>query len=264
MTARNILIRGLIAGLIAGFFTFLVAHQVGEPHINKAIQIEETNSAKEEPHTHDESAEAPTGHHHDEGGTVVSRDNQSTWGLATGTLSVGVALGGIVALVSAFAVGRIGRLRPSQSTALIALLGFVAVALVPFLKYPASPPAVGDPDTIGSRTNEFFIYLAISVIAAVVSVLLTRRLLDQLSLYRAVLAGAGTYIAIVVIAGQLMPTVNELGDFPADTLWYFRRASLITLATLWGSIGIILTGLIGKLYEKDTLLASRRELANSL
>ena len=28
-----------------------------------------------------------------------------------------------------------------------------------------------------------------------------------------------------------MPTVNEVGDFPADTLWYFRRASLFTLAT---------------------------------
>ena len=168
MTARNILIRGLIAGLVAGFFTFLVAHQVGEPHINAAIAVEEANSAKEAAHDHGDAAEEPAGHHHEEGGTVVSRENQSTWGLATGTLSVGAALGGIVALVSAFAVGRIGRLKPAQSTALIALIGLVSVAFVPFLKYPASPPAVGNPDTIGARTSEYFIYMAISVAAAVV------------------------------------------------------------------------------------------------
>lgn len=262
MTARNILIRGLIAGLFAGFFTFLVAHQVGEPHVNAAIAVEEGHAA----HSHDaaDSAEEPAGHHHDEDGTVVSRDNQSTWGLATGTITVGVALGGLVALVAAAAVGRIGRLRPTQSTALVALLGFVAVAFVPFLKYPASPPAVGNPDTIGARTVEYFVYLAISVVAAVLAVLLVRRLLSSRGVYQSVLIGVGAYLAVVVIAGQLMPTVNELGDFPADTLWYFRRASLITVATLWASIGIILTGLIGTLYDRDVLANTRRELADSL
>ena len=41
------------------------------------------------------------------------------------------------------------------------------------------------------------------------------------------------YLVVMVVAGQLLPTVNEVGDFPADTLWYFRRASLLTLATMW-------------------------------
>ena len=37
---------------------------------------------------------------------------------------------GLVALVAAGTLGRLGRLLPGQSTALIALLGFVSVALV--------------------------------------------------------------------------------------------------------------------------------------
>lgn len=259
MTVRNILIRGLIAGLFAGFFTFLVAHQVGEPHVNAAIAVEEAHAASEAA----DRAEV-AGHHHEEEGTVVTRHNQRTWGLATGTMSVGVALGGLAALVSAAALGRIGRLRPTQSTALIALLGFIAIAFVPFIKYPSTPPAVGDPDTIGARTGEYFTYLIISVVTAVVAVLLTRRLLTTLSVYQAVLIGIAVYLVTVVVAGELMPTVNEVGDFPADTLWYFRRASLITLATMWGSIGIILTGLIGKLHERDVLTHARRELAASL
>ena len=68
----------------------------------------------------------------------------------------------------------------------------------------------------------------------------------------------------MVVAGQLMPTVNEVGDFPADTLWYFRRASLMTLATMWAVIGIGLTGLVGRLHRADDRDAARRELAASL
>ena len=45
MTARNFLIRGLLAGVLAGFVAFLVAHQVGEPHVDRAIAIEEAGAA---------------------------------------------------------------------------------------------------------------------------------------------------------------------------------------------------------------------------
>ena len=61
-----------------------------------------------------------------------------------------------------------------------------------------------------------------------------------------------------------MPTVNELGAFPADTLWYFRRASVITLATLWALLGIDMTALVARQHEKSTLEHARREMAASL
>jgi hypothetical protein len=252
MSARAFLIRGLLAGLIAGFATFCVAYAVGEPHVQAAINVEES------------PATADAGHHHEEDGTVVSRHNQRTWGLLTGTLGIGTALGGTVALVSAGVVGRIGRLTPGQSTALVALLGWVTVALVPFLKYPASPPAVGNPDTIGHRTGTFFAFMLISVVAAVIGAILANRMWPQVGTYPAVLTGVGVYLVVVVVGGQLMPTVNEIGDFPADTLWYFRRASLIVTGTMWASIGVVLTGLVRHLHRVETTTAERRELAASL
>jgi len=262
MTPRNFLVRGLLAGLIAGILTFAVAYIAGEPSVDAAIKVE---SAGEAPHAHGQSAPATHGgDHHEENGTEVSRQNQSTWGLATATISTGIAFGGIVALAAAFALGRIGRLRPSQSTALVAALGFVSVALVPFIKYPATPPAVGNADTIGSRTTQYFVMLAISVLAMVAAVMLFRMLVDRFGTYTAVLTSAGAYLAVVILAGALMPTVNEIGDFPGDTLWYFRRGSLLTLATLWGVIGIALTGLIGKLYAQESATQARRDLAASL
>jgi predicted cobalt transporter CbtA len=263
LSARAFLVRGLLAGLLAGFAAFLVAHQVGEPHVERAIALEEAGASAESAHTHD-GAEATHSHHEADAGTEVSRGNQRTWGLATGTLAVGVALGGLVALVSAAVVGRLGRLTPGQSTAVVAAVGFVAVALVPFLKYPATPPAVGNADTIGDRTGYYFAFQLISLVIAVAAVALAARLWDTMGAFEAVVAAAATYVVVIVVVGALMPTVNEVGDFPADTLWFFRRASLLTLATMWAVLGVGITGLVRRLGERSRIDAERRELAASL
>lgn len=268
MTARAFLVRGLLIGLLAGFVTFLVAHQVGEPHVETAIALEEAGSAAEEPAdeaaTHDHGDEVAEGHTHEEDGTVVSRHNQRTWGLLTGSLAVGTALGGIVALVAAAAVGRLGRMSPGQSTAVVALIGYVSFALMPFLKYPATPPAVGNADTIGARTGDYFAFLLISIVAAVLCTMLGRRLYAHVGAYAGVVVAVAAYVAIMVVAGQVLPTVNEVGDFPADVLWYFRRASLLTTGTMWAVIGIGLTGTVAQLYRRESAVAERRELAASL
>ena len=267
MTARAFLIRGLIAGLVAGFAAFAVAYFVGEPSVERAINIEESSAAaaptaSEQSFTTAPAAFVPT----DDvgGGTVVSRDNPSTWGLLTGTLSIGIVLGGMTGLLAAGLVGRPGRMSPGQSTAFAALAGFVAVGLVPFLKYPATPPAVGDPHTVGERTLSYFGFVLISVLAAVVATVVAQRVWERRGSYSAVLSGSGLYLAVVVVAAVLMPTVNEIGDFPADTLWYFRLASIFTQATMWGTIGVLLVGMVGKLYRDTTAAAQRRELAASL
>jgi hypothetical protein len=66
------------------------------------------------------------------------------------------------------------------------------------------------------------------------------------------------------VAALLLPTVNEIGSFPGDALWYFRLASLLTIATMWAGIGVVLTGLIGRLYEREASAVARRDLAASL
>jgi hypothetical protein len=265
MTPSKFLIRGLLAGLVAGLAAFAVAYAVGEPQINTAIALEAAGTAEHsapDGHTH----EAPVAHTHDEEtGAEVSRANQSTWGLLTGTLAIGVAMGGITALTAAFALGRIGTLKPTQTTALVAFLGFVAVGLVPFLKYPATPPAVGDPETIGQRTSLYFGFLAICVLAVIAETIFAALLLRRGgTAYQATVFPALGFTAIVTIAALALPTVNEVGDFPADTLWFFRRASILTTAALWATLGIVLTGLIGRLYARESAAQVRRDLAASL
>jgi hypothetical protein len=254
MSARHFLISGLIAGFLAGVVAFLVAHQIGEPNVNAAIAIEESHAA----------AEAMPGHSHEAEEEVVSRATQQTWGLATGTLAVGTALGGVIALVAAGAMGRLGRFSPGQSTALVSALGLLSVSVVPFLKYPATPPAVGNPDTIGSRTGLYFGFLAISVVAAIGATVLARRVWPRVGTYAAVLVGGASYLLVVGIAAAVMPSVSEAGDFPAGILWSFRVSSLLTLVSLWATLGVVLTGLVLRLQQRETAVVARREFAASL
>lgn len=252
MSVRNFLVRGLIAGFLAGVVAFLVAHSLGEPNVNAAIAIEESH------------AEASPGHSHEATDEVVSRATQETWGLATGTLAVGTALGGVIALVAAGAMGRLGRLGPGQSTALVSVLGLLSVSVVPFLKYPATPPAVGNPDTIGSRTGLYFGFLAISILAAIGATILARRVWPRVGSYAAAVAGGAAYLVVVGVAAVVMPTVNEAGDFPAGILWSFRVSSLLTLVSLWTTLGVVLTGLVLRLHEGERAVVARREFAASL
>lgn len=248
MTARTFLVRGLLAGLVAGLLTFFVAYAVGEPPVDAAIALEEAGSAEPAPaatapdHDHDHGEAGGHSHGDEEGG--ISRTTQKTWGLATATIAVGVALGGIVALVAAGVAGRLGRLSVVGSTALVTALGFLAFSLVPFLKYPAAPPAVGSGDTIGERTGYYFAFVLVSLIAVVAAVAAARALAPRLGGYWATVAGGAGYVVVVAVAAALLPAVNELGDFPADVLWEFRVGSLLTLATLWASLGVVLTALV--------------------
>jgi hypothetical protein len=253
LTPAAFLVRGLAAGVVAGLLAFAVAFAFGEPYVDDAIALE-ASSAAAEPASDDGAEE----------GTVVSRTDQKSWGLLTGTLALGTALGGLTALAAAAVVGRLGALSARGATALVSLLGFVSISLVPFWKYPATPPAVGSGETIGGRTASYFAFLLVSVLAVIAAVVLARRLAQRLEPYAAAMVAAGGYLLVVLAAGLLLPSVNEVGDFPADTLWHFRRASIATLAALWAGLGVVLVLLVGRLHDRVTAVAVRRELAQSL
>ena len=102
------------------------------------------------------------------------------------------------------------------------------------------------------------------IVAAVLLTVLAVRLLPSYGAFTATVGAAAAYLVVVVVAGQVFPTVNEIGDFPADVLWYFRRAAVITLATMWAVLGVVLVGLLGRLQDQESLAQERRELAASL
>ena len=244
---RDLLIRGMIAGFVAGILCFGVGKMFGEPQVDRAIAFEEAHAKAEEPAdtqqgTTPAGSEDHAAHEHEHGDEeeLVSRPVQSTWGLATATLVYGAAMGGLFALAFAFLYGRVGDISPRLLTLLLALAAFVAIYYVPSLKYPANPPAVGEPDTIALRTGLYLLMMLISLGGLVFSVALGRRLAARQGGINATLIGAGTFVAIVVIAQLVLPDINEVpADFPAAVLWKFRMASLLMQAVTWATLGLL-------------------------
>ncbi|MEU6375929.1 CbtA family protein [Streptomyces sp. NPDC046909] len=241
-TVRNLLVRGMLAGLAAGLAALVVAYFLGEPKVDQAIAFEES-------------------HAHEHGGEeLVSRTLQSTAGLSTGVLVYGVAFGGIAALAYCFALGRIGRFGPRASALLLAAAGLGSVYVVPFLKYPANPPAVGDPDTLNQRTALFFLMIVLSVLLTVGAVILGKRLAPRLGNWNATLAAGAFFVLVVGLAYAFLPSFNEVPEhFPAALLWQYRLAALAVQVTLWTSFGL----LFGLLAERLLVPRAAKETAGA-
>jgi hypothetical protein len=169
---------------------------------------------------------------------------QNTIGLLTGTMVFAIALGGIFALVFALTMGRLGRLGARSSAALVALAGFTAVYLIPIAKYPANPPTANNAESIGHRSELFFLTMALGILVVIGTVIAARQLAPRLGIWNAgILAGAGA-LAVLVVAFVILPGVHETpSDFPATTLWNFRIASLAIQFSVWTTIGLLFGGL---------------------
>lgn len=241
MSMMQLLLRGMLVGLVAGILGFGFAKIYGEPQVDKAIAVESAiDKAKGEP----------------EDPEVWSREVQASIGLFTGVVTVGVALGGIFSLVFALCYGRFSAMSPRAYSALLALICIVTVYVVPDFKYPANPPSIGQPSTIGERTGLYFSMIAISIIATVAAFSLRRLLIPRLQSFDATLSGALAFVVMIVIAYHALPAIDEVPTtFPAQTLWSFRLASLGIQAILWGTTGL----LFGALVEHHLAPAPRRD-----
>jgi hypothetical protein len=89
---RDLLIRGMIAGAVAGLLAFGIAKVFGEPQVDRAIAFEEQHAkAKAAEHQHGQAAigqqeTAAAEQHGDQEEELVSRAVQSTVGLFTAVL----------------------------------------------------------------------------------------------------------------------------------------------------------------------------------
>jgi predicted cobalt transporter CbtA len=238
-TFRAILVRGLIAGFFAGLLAGGFAYVMGEPSIDAAIAIEESASA-----AHDHGADHS---HAAVDDPLVSRNGQRA-GLLLATTLYGVALGGIFATAYTLLRRRLQTRDDSYAALWLAAAGFAGVVLVPFLKYPANPPAVGDPDTITRRTVSYLLAVVIGLLAVWAGAAAARWAAARPSgttLWARSALGLIAFLATVVIAYQLLPTINEVPEsFPATLLWHFRLASLGTQAVLWVVLGFAFAGLV--------------------
>jgi len=236
MTTGSLLWRGMVVGFVAALLSFALLKTVGEPALDRAIAFETAmDQAKAK-------AEVARGEHPGpivEAPELVSRHVQAGIGLFTGVTVYNIAFGGLFALAFAICYGRIGDWSPRVTAGVLALSGFLAIYAVPIIKYPANPPSIGNPDTIGIRTAIYFGMMLLSFASMIAAWNVRNRLVDQLGAWNATLVGAAVYLVAVVIFALAMPPLNEVPEgFPAVVLWQFRMASLGAQAIMWTVLGL--------------------------
>ncbi|MBI3000495.1 MAG: CbtA family protein [Deltaproteobacteria bacterium] len=219
------LISGLLAGALAGGFHFFWT----EPLIDRAIAIEQSSKAA--------STRPPAE-------PVVARPAQRA-GLVLGFLLYGLGwallLGGLVYLTRSYFPAWS---HAKRSFLLASTLGW-SVAIFPFLKYPANPPGVGNPDTIGRRQELFLTSMGLAVLGVILVLLLNTYLRRAGRLAWPI--GLGIYGAFLVAVFIALPTVSEQSHIPAELIREFRALSLTGHLVFWGS----LAGLVGWLAKKE-------------
>jgi hypothetical protein len=217
----RIILRGALSGVVAGILGFVFAKIFAEPVIDKAIAYESgrddilaaLNKAAGRVVTPD-------------GPEIFSRTIQSTIGVATGIIAFSAAMGALVAVAYLVLHGRF-KIRPRNLVWMIAGFGFAGVYVLPFVKYPANPPAIGHTFTITTRGQLYLATVACSLILLGLAVYLARKLAPRTGLLGAVLLSA---VAFLVVYGVLIGLLPSLGDLPAnvaasDQFGYARAAT---------------------------------------
>jgi hypothetical protein len=266
---KRLILRGVLAGAVAGLLAFVFARIFAEPQIQAAVDYESGRDAAQS--LLNKALGLPT---ESAGPDLFSRTIQANVGIGVGIVAFGIAMGALFAVTYTFCLGRVGKLRPRSLSLLVAGGGFLALFMVPFLKYPANPPSIGHMDTIKARSDLYLVLILASIVFLAGAVWLGQRLARRFGNWNASLLAALAFVVAIGIVMVILPSVGHLGynkanfgshatetplpladptgkivypGFPADVLFSFRLYSVDAQLILWSGIGLLFAPMADRL-----------------
>jgi len=215
------LLSGASAGLIHGTVNFAIV----EPYLDQAIGIENQNlfASGEEENTPQFWAEY---------------DKYRVWqksGQILAGVILGVSMGSLFGIVFALSRNSLPGNNDIKKSIVLAGMMWSALYLIPFLKYPANPPTVGDGETVVLRAILYLSFIAISGIGVISFYQLSKKFKNNKKFVA--LIGYGLFITIVFV---VMPENPDEITTPMNLVNEFRIMSVLGITSFWISIGIIL------------------------
>jgi predicted cobalt transporter CbtA len=216
-----VLVSGALAGLVWGSANLVLV----EPYLDEAIGIENQNlfASGEEDDTLEFWIEY-------EGYRAWQKSGQLLAGVILGT-SIG-ALFGIVFSLSRNSIPGDNNIKKAL---ILAGIMWFTIYFIPFLKYPANPPTVGESETVVLRAILYISFIAISGFAAVGFYKLSKLFKGNKKLVA--LIGYAVFISAVFV---VMPENPDEVTAPMDLVNGFRFMSVLAVSTYWIAVGLIL------------------------
>jgi predicted cobalt transporter CbtA len=231
----------LLAGAIAGTILGAINQIAVEPYIDHAVELEMHNANQSSQIIN--PAEFTAYRLWQRGGEIVA-----------GTI-LGLSIGSLFGIVFAYTHSSVPGSNNKKKALIVAGIMWFVLFLMPALKYPANPPAVGDPETIYYRQSLYVAFLAISGFSALGLAFLYRKM-GALNIKKAIIPAA--YAAIISGAYLAMPANPDPINAPMDLLMGFRITSAITISMFWGLLGVIFGTFWDKLNPSETARISVR------
>ena len=225
----SILKLGIVAGLLAGILVGGYQVLFTVPVIEEAIAFEEAAALQQA------AGEAESG------GEVVSLGAQKI-GAVVGMVIFGVVLGAIFSGIYALVRNIVPGWRAITVALVSAGIGFWALSLFPFLKYPLNPPGVGETDTLVFRQGFQFLFFALSMGSVVALLVLLNRInrsAESPAKKQRNFAQLGLlYGAFAIVLYFVLPSNPDPVTAPSDIVWRFRVLSLVGHLLLWGLLAV--------------------------
>ena len=237
----------LLAGAIAGTILGAINQVVVEPYIERAIELEmlQQNTTAQSGQVITNPAEFAAYRFWQKGGEIIA-----------GTI-LGLSIGSLYGIVFAYTRGSISGTNNNKKKALIvAGIMWLVLFLMPALKYPPNPPAVGNPETIYYRQSLYVAFLAISGFSALGLAFLYRKMMVASSnntKKKVIIIPSAVYAAIMAGAYLAMPANPDPINAPIDLVIGFRITSAITISMFWAVLGVI----FGALWDKANFISNK-------
>lgn len=231
----------LLAGAIAGTILGAINQVAVEPYIDYAVELEMQNTNQSSQIIN--PAEFTSYRLWQRGGEMLA-----------GTI-LGLSIGSLFGIVFAYTHNSVPGSNNKKKALIVAGIMWFVLFLIPALKYPANPPAVGDPETIYYRQSLYVAFLVISGFSALGLAFLYRKM-GALNIKKAIIPAA--YAAIISGAYLAMPANPDPINAPMDLVMGFRITSAITISMFWGLLGVIFGTFWDKLNPSETARISAR------
>jgi predicted cobalt transporter CbtA len=231
----------LLAGAIAGTILGAINQVAVEPYIDYAVELEMQNTNQSSQIIN--PAEFTAYRLWQRGGEMLA-----------GTI-LGLSIGSLFGIVFAYTHNSVPGSNNKKKALIVAGIMWFVLFLIPALKYPANPPAVGDPETIYYRQSLYVAFLVISGFSALGLAFLYRKM-GALNIKKSIIPVA--YAAIISGAYLAMPANPDPMNAPMDLVMGFRITSAITISMFWGLLGVIFGTFWDKLNPGETARISVR------
>src|SRR5918995_4679239 len=236
----------LLAGAIAGTIWAAINQVAVEPYIERAIELEmlQQNTTAQSGQVITNPAEFAAYRFWQKGGEIIA------------CTILGLSIGSLYGIVFAYTRGSISGTNNKKKALIVASIMWFVLFLMPALKYPPNPPAVGNPETIYYRQSLYVAFLAISGFSALGLAFLYRKMASSNNTKKAIIPSA--YAAIMAGAYLAMPANPDPINEPIDLVIGFRITSAITISMFWALLGVIFGTLWNKLNPEETARISVR------